>query len=294
MLRQTFEEFKAWAMLLKSEEGIDYTAKGKEVIEQMANGYCLAKDNNDEHKKNLYISGLMLRFWYTIHKLKEKSPIQGLDYSDFMAWLYEAIEYACKYRAWQDPTKKVNAQQAINQCIETIRVQKYYGFNLQKNKANYSTISLEEVFEEDGKTTLLETLVDEAGVEKTKQTNGANVATDLIQNYINKKKIVEAIILDTIAFNDTQRIAKKVVQEVDADGKEFKTTRQTTEFWPFRCVQILSNLPEDYAKYFCNNYKIIEKELDIALDVIRRANNQKLYKFLTKTLADARTVFSYA
>ena len=293
MMTQSVKEFKMWAKILKEEEGIDYSAKGREVIQQMADGYCLAKDSNDERNKNKFISGLMLRFWYVISKLQEKSPIQGLTYGDFMMWLYESIEYACKYRAWQDPTKRVNAQQAINQCIETIRMQKYYGYNLQKNKANYNVMSLEETLDTEEKTTLLDTLVDEEKLEKDRFVDGSNVVVDLIQRYINRNKIVEAIILDTIAFNDTQRINKQVVTETDTEGNEFKVTRHTTEFWPFRCVQFLSNLPEDYARYFCKTYKIIENELIPALDVIRKANNQKLYKYLERTLTDAKTVFAH-
>ena len=37
---------------------------------------------------------------------------------DFFWWLYEAIEYACKYRGWRDTSKKLNAQQCINKCID--------------------------------------------------------------------------------------------------------------------------------------------------------------------------------
>jgi hypothetical protein len=293
MLKTAFNSFKTWAKILKQEDGVDYSAPGRDVIQLMANQYCLAKDTNDERNKNKYIAGLMLRFWYAINKLKERSPIQGLDYSDFMAWLYEAIEYACKYRAWQDPSKKTNAQQAINQCIETIRVQKYYDLNLQKNKANINTYSLETPLDDEGKTTLMDSLLDDEEVERTRQEEGTGVAYDLIQRCINSKKIVEAIILDTIAFNDVQKVTKTTIKGVDEEGNPYKQTRHTSEFWPFRCVQILSNLPEDYAEYFCSHYKIVEKELMAALDSIKRANNQKLYKYLDNTLSGARQMFSF-
>ena len=132
MADAAFDHFKFWAKRLKTEEGIDYTEKGRDVIQVMIDRYCIAKDTNDEPRKNMYIAGLMLRFWYVIAKLQARSPIPGLEYEDFMGWLYESIEYACKYRKWQNPANKVNAQQCINQCIETIRVQKYYDLNLQK------------------------------------------------------------------------------------------------------------------------------------------------------------------
>lgn len=294
MLKAAFNSFRLWADTLKREQGIDYTTSGREVIQQMADGYCLAKDSGDERGKNMYIAGLMLRYWYAINKLKEKSPITGLDYTDFMAWLYEAIEYACKYRAWQDPNKKVNAQQAINQCIETIRMQKYYGYNLQKHKANVNTMSLEDTFEDDGKTTLLDTLIDEEAIEKERLEDGAEAAMELVQTCINNKKIVEAIILDTIAFNDVQKVTKTTVKGIDEDGNPTKVVQHTSEFWPFKCVQLLSNLPEDYFDYFTSHYNIVDNELLAALNSIRTANNQKLYRYLEKTLSGARQMFNFA
>jgi hypothetical protein len=289
-----FEQFKVWANRLKTEEGVDYTEKGKDVIQIMLDRYCLAKDMNDEPKKNMYIAGLMLRFWYVISKLQYRSPIPGLEYDDFMGWLYEAIEYACKYRAWQDPTKKVNAQQAINQCIETIRVQKYYDLNLQKNKVNQMTFSLDAEFDDEGESTLLDTLVDEDYEIEREYNESAEAAYALVQSCIDRKKIVEAIILDTIAFNDTQKVTKKVIKGVDFEGNPTKYTQTTSEFWPFRCVQILSNLPVDYASYFKQHYQVLEPELEAALAAIRAANNQKLYRYLAKTLKGARTMIQFA
>lgn len=289
-----FEQFKAAAKQLKAEEGVDYSEKGRDVIQLMLDRYCLAKDTNDEHKKNLYISGLMLRFWYVISKLQARSPIPGLEYNDFMGWLYEAIEYACKYRAWQDPTKRVNAQQAINQCIETIRVQKYYDLNLQKNKVNQMTFSLDAEFDDDGESTLLDTLVDEDYETEREYNEGAEAAYALVQSCIDRKKIVEAIILDTIAFNDTQKVTKKVIKGVDFEGNPTKYTQTTSEFWSFRCVQILSNLPVDYASYFKKHYQVLEPELEAALAAIRAANNQKLYRYLAKTLKGARDLVQFA
>jgi hypothetical protein len=289
-----FEQFKAAAKQLKAEEGVDYSEKGRDVIQLMLDRYCLAKDTDDEHRKNLYISGLMLRFWYVISKLQARSPIPGLEYNDFMGWLYEAIEYACKYRAWQDPTKRVNAQQAINQCIETIRVQKYYDLNLQKNKVNQMTFSLDAEFDEDGESTLLDTLVDEDYETEREYNEGAEAAYALVQSCIDRKKIVEAIILDTIAFNDTQKVTKKVIKGVDFEGNPTKYTQTTSEFWSFRCVQILSNLPVDYASYFKKHYQVLEPELEAALAAIRAANNQKLYRYLAKTLKGARDLVQFA
>lgn len=289
-----FEQFRALAKQLKIKEGVDYTEKGKDVIQLMLDRYCLAKDTNDEPRKNMYIAGLMLRFWYVVSKLQSRSPIPGLEYDDFIGWLYEAIEYACKYRAWQDPTKKVNAQQAINQCIETIRVQKYYDLNLQKNKVNQMTSSLDVEFDDDSETSPMDLLVDTDDVAAREHQEGAEAAYSLVQTCINKKKLIEAIILDTIAFNNVQKVHKKVVKGVDVAGNPTKYTQTSSEFWPFRCVQLLSNLPVDYASYFKKHYHVVEPELEAAISAIRSANNQKLYRYLRSTLNGAKDLVQFA
>ena len=97
--------------------------KGRDVIQVMADGYCRAKDTNNEIKKeyvHIRFDAQILVYYQASFSLVHR--FQGLEYNDFMGWLYDAIEYACKYRAWQDPSKHTNAQQAINQCIETIRL----------------------------------------------------------------------------------------------------------------------------------------------------------------------------
>jgi hypothetical protein len=111
---------------------------------------------------------------------------------------------------------------------------------------------------------------------------------------VSKIKLIEAIILDTIAFNDVQKVTKKVVKSVDSEGNPCKYTEHYSEFWPFKCVQLLGNLPEDYAEHFHKHYKVVEKEFDAALTAIRSATNQKLYKYLAKTLSGAKEIYSKA
>ena len=110
-------------------------------IDELADAYCDATDTENETLKNIYISALILRFWHKIDKMYKSNTVAPcLEYEDFFWWLYEAIEYACKYRGWKDPSKNLNAQQCINKCIETIKLQKYYNLRLDKNKTvNYCT-----------------------------------------------------------------------------------------------------------------------------------------------------------
>ena len=263
-------------------------------IDELADAYCEAVDKNDIVLKDIYISALVLRFWYVIDKLyKSNSVAPSLEHEDFFWWLYEAIEYACKYRGWQDPTKKLNAQQCINKCIDTIKLQKYYNLRLDKRKAINHSISLETPIggqDADGvQRTIKHTLESEERIEDS----STGDALALVQSYINRNKIVEAILLDNIAFNDVQRYFKKTIKTKNLEGETIKYTEHSSEFWPYRLIQIVSKLPSTYKKSFLNRYDISEEKLSAVLNVIDRANNQKLYKYLRNCLAELRQTYSY-
>lgn len=296
MLRDAFNNFMQYAKLLKAETGIQYDAKPyKETIRKMLDGYCKAMDEGDEHLKSLYVSGLMLRHWDKVKKLIAMCPGIGLDDEDFVGWVYEAIMLACEYRKWQKD-ESVNAQQCLNQCIETIRVRHYYEYNLDKHKANYNTISLSTPVGDEGdnglQRTLEDTMYDEDADAEVRMADGDSAARHLIQNFINKKKLVEAIILDIIAFGDTQKITKETKKGFDENGESYKYTSYKHEFWAFKAIQLLANLPDTYVEYFYENYDVVPEQFNAALEVLRKANNSKLYKELRKTLEHAKASLS--
>jgi uncharacterized protein YktA (UPF0223 family) len=261
-------------------------------IDELADAYCEAVDTDNETLKNIYISALILRFWSKIDKMYKSNTVAPcLEYEDFFWWLYEAIEYACKYRGWQDPTKKLNAQQCINKCIDTIKLQKYYDLRLDKKKTvNYCT-SMDTPINgdgEDGTKTIGDMLESEEYIED----HSSDDVMMLVQSYINNNKIIEAILIDAIAFNDVQKHFKKVVKTKNASGEDIKYTEHSSEFWPYKLVQIVSKLPDAYKKTFMERYRISEEKLDSVLDVIDHSNNQKIYRWLDKCLADLKV--SYA
>ena len=306
MSRNAFYIFKEKANALYQETGIQYDAKPyKDTIRLMLDGYCEALDTGDEYMKDLYISGLMLRFWDKVKKLNQSCPNIGLAEEDFVTWVFEAISLACDYRAWQKKDN-VNAQQAINMCIETIRVRHYYDMNLDIDKANYNTVSINQTIGDDGKSqslkTLEDTLSDEEEAERTAGLDGTTGAKNLIQNFINKKKLVEAIILDVIAFGNTTKAIKTTMQSTirDAEGKETTYTyaKYSYEFWIYKCIQELAEFNKKekeykaYSKYFAKNYEVKQEQLNAALEVLRKANNQKLYKEVRATLEAAKGIVS--
>jgi hypothetical protein len=260
-------------------------------IDELADAYCDAVDDGNEPLKDIYISALILRFWYTIDKMyKANSVAPSLEHEDFFWWLYEAIEYACKYRGWRDPDKKLNAQQCINKCIDTIKLQKYYDLRLDKRKAVNYCCSMDTPIGGDGDDAG-KTIGDMLEAETYVDDHSADDAILLVQSYINRNKIIEAILIDNIAFNDVQKHFKRTVKTLNAEGEPVKYVEHSSEFWPYRLIQIVSKLPATYKNYFMDRYSISEEKLTAILDVIDRANNQKLYRYLDKCLAELRTSY---
>lgn len=290
-MNSTFQIFKAQADQLFVEYQVKYSDKDPQVAAWMLD---TMDSTQDQHLRDLCAAGLMCRYWSVFTKAKVGFEEE---YDTKISYGWEAIEYALKYKAWQSPEKKVNADQAVKQCIHTIFLQHNYNANLDKSKANYDHDSLDvemaDIYGGDSKMTLGDTIVDEDELELKAQYEGSEAARSMVQFYIDKKKLVEAIILDTIAFNETDRVKKETTYTVDENGKKKKLTQTYKEFWPFKCVQILSKLPTSYADYFGNTYNVNPAELDKALASVRAATNQKLYKYLDRTLADAKSVFTY-
>lgn len=262
-------------------------------IDELANAYCDATDAGDETLKNIYISALILRFWYTIDKMYNANTVApSLEHEDFFWWLYEAIEYACKYRGWRDETKSLNAQQCINKCIETIKLQKYYDLRLDKHKTVNHCCSIDAPIaggDDDTSKSLADVLECESSIDDL---TADYAAMSLVQSYIDKNKIIEAILLDNIAFNDVQRHFKKVVKTTSESGEQVRYTEHSSEFWAYRLIQIVSKLPETYKTEFLRKYHISDEKLTAVLDVIEKANNQKLYRYLDRTLVELRATYA--
>ena len=262
-------------------------------IDELANAYCDAVDSNNKALKDIYISALVLRFWFNIDKMYRSNTVApSLEHEDFFCWLYEAIEYACKYRGWRNPEKNLNAQQCINQCIETIKLQKYYNLRLDKRKVANFCCSMEDPIGGDSSEDA-QTVADKLEAEESYDDHSNDDVMDLVQSYINKNKIIEAIIIDSIAFNDVQKHHKKVVKTKNFDGEDIKYTEHSSEFWPYKLVQIVSKLPESYKHSFSKRYNISEEKLNAVLDALAKVSNQKIYKYLSATLNDLKASYIY-
>lgn len=295
MANPAFEMFKKAAQLLETKYGVKYSDKNPDTAAWMLDTMELALEAGDEELRSCCAGGLMLRYWSVFTK---PQPGVEIDYEEKISRGWEAIEYALKYKVWHDLTRNVNADQAVKKCVTTINLQHNYNANLDKSKANNFVASMDEEIGKqfgygENEVTLGDTLVDENDLDDQARIAGSEYAIQLVQSYINRKMLVEAIILDTIAFNDVNKETRKVVKYTDTSGKQKKCTHVYKEFWPFRCVQILSTLPDTYDAYFARKYHFNPAEFSEALSAIRKANNQKLYKYLDKCLAGARANITY-
>lgn len=269
----------------------------KYSIDELANAYCDAVDTKNDALKDIYISALMLRFWFNIDKMyKANTVAPSLDHEDFFWWLYDAIEYACKYRAWRNPEKNLNAQQCINQCIDTIQRQKYYNLRLDKRKAANYCVSMDDPIvsatassSNPGESKTVGDMLED---EESYDDHSADDVMRLVQSYINRNKIIEAIIIDSIAFNDVQKHFKKTIKTTNQSGEQVRYVEHSSEFWPFRLVQILNGLSAEYRAMFTRRYNISDLKLTTCLEALHNMNNQKIYRMIDRTLDELRATYA--
>lgn len=270
----------------------------KYSIDELANAYCDAVDTKNEALKDIYISALMLRFWFNIDKMyKANTVAPSLDHEDFFWWLYDAIEYACKYRAWRNPEKNLNAQQCINQCIDTIQRQKYYNLRLDKRKAANYCVSMDDPIvsatasaSNPGESKTVGDMLED---EESYDDHSADDVMRLVQSYINRNKIIEAIIIDSIAFNDVNRYYKKTIKTKDANGNDYKYVEHSSEFWEYKLVKTINELSSsaEYGAEFVRRYNISDLKLTACLEALHSMNNQKIYRSIDRTLSELRATY---
>ncbi len=263
--------------------------------DQLMNGYVEALDEGDKVKQSKYLAAVVLRYWYTIGKkfLKDGKALK-LEIEDCYTYLVEAINLAAKYRGWLKPEKNVNAQTCILQALNTIYVRAYYVANLDKNSTNYRPqLSFDTSFMSstgDGThlVTLKDMLEDEQYTQDQNYDESAENAKHYIQKMIDAGKLVEAIILDQVAFGDTMREKVTKSSFIDENGNKVRVSEKQSEFWAHKLVKNLTELDDGYKKYFTDTYKVGIEPLNATLSKISKANNQKLYRYMRACFANCQ------
>ena len=250
------------------------------ITERMDN-FCEARDNGDSLMEESWFAAVLLNYRLMIVKLcKQHAKTLKLEMADFIDWFQCAILQAADNRSWQQDEKNFNAGTVITQIVNTrFLAAAYYESNLDINKANFATISLDAPLDSDTDDTRLDLLESNFAAPVDQYGKAAGI----IQDLINENKIIEAIITETIAYHDCLKVNSKMVKEVGEDGTIKRYKDVSSSFWPYRVVQILSNLPENYEDYFTNKFTVDKTKFKVGLHKIRTSSNPKLYKFLEST-----------
>lgn len=219
----------------------------------LANAYCDAEEKGDEESKNKYYSALMLRYWGNVFKLFRESKSARLEIEDFASWLSESLNVAFKYKRWRDPNHKAfkdpdAVDKIINRCIYSTRKRYYTYFNKDKRKLNYTIFSADSYPSD---------LLDFHNNTTTFQDT---TCRDIITNLLKRGKLEEAIIVDSICYQDT------------------------TQNGNFSRRKLLKELKELDASRFLVNKEDLNLQIKDIIDNFKTLNSVQLSRKITKTL----------
>lgn len=296
----------------------------------LANGYCDAEEAMWEAQENGnikeakfqnslrsgYLAALILRYWFKIFKWKVDSVSLRLEDADYVAWLSKALWVAFYYKQWRYEYKaKVQfgkfieweldengdkipnkyyyknddnaVDKIINQCCFSIRGREYQYANKDKRRCNNQIYSLDASVDENGDCAL-----EYAGAYTVDKAYGTG-CEEVIDLFIKKDKIIEAIIVDGIINWDTfkETRAKDSIIYCDREtGEEYEEeiTKVSSEFNPRKLVKYLNEIDQNFIKGFCDNHSIGEAKSLLVFDKLKKMSNSKLYKYIEKTLIEIK------
>ena len=237
-------------------------------IDALAHGYCLAESQGDKSLQSSYMSALMVRYWYMIPFIYDKSKSLRVDIEDVVGFLYDALVKAFKYKSWLDTSKDVSkekngVEKCINRCIDSVRQAAFQQSNTDSRKISYLTYSIDESIEKFGDAS--ETLFVE-------EEDPYSSIQDIIDYKLRNKDVIVALLVDSIVFNDC-----------------FVKNK-------FSITKMVSGFQVEYIDSFKKRYHIntkMSKNLDKLLTVDRRALNKIVKSKLIDLQAD-RTLISSA
>lgn len=269
----------------------DYESMSKS---DLANGYCDADEAGDKEKKDSYFLALMLRYWYKIYEWRNNSASLKLDDVDFVDWLIDSLNIAFRYRVWRDSKSPMyndpnGPDKVINRCCFSTRGRAYQHHNKDKRKANIQTNSIEAITAEAGDCALSNIGCTTPGPE----ISGVN---EIIGAFLKSNKVLEALIVDGIAYHDSFRTLKTPFykDDIDSQGRNIKRKYYTTEtiFDSRKLVKHLTSIDQAFiSNYFCKEYSISTEVGEALLSKLKKmaaTNNASLYKSIKKTLIEIK------
>lgn len=208
--------------------------------------------------------------------LAEKNKALNFELEDFASWISESLDVAFKYRRWRDPANELSKdpngpEKVINQCITSTAQRWYSHFNKNKRKINYNhdVYSLEESYEIYGDGA-------DAYMQHSETVDGPGASYDIVQFYLNKGKIIDALIIDGLAHYDTY------TPSMTSGNTQAKFSKRFL-------VKHLSGLDSEYLDYFKTTYHVDAVQLQEVVKELGTSSNSKLYNYIKKTISNMRT-----
>lgn len=232
------------------------TKEDYDDIEQLANTYVKYEKLNDKDMMSSCISALMVRYWYMVPFIYDKTKSLKIDIEDVVGILYDALMKAFKYKSWLDKSKGVSkekhgAEKCINRCIDSARQGAFQQSNTDSRKLNYMTFSVEESVELFG---------DASECLFVEDKDEMSAIKDLVEYKLKLKDLVSALVIDSICFNDCFNKAG------------------------FNLSRVVSGLyQKDYIQSFKFRYKL-DSDICDRLDALVKNKRQTLNTLVQKSL----------
>jgi hypothetical protein len=263
MIKETFDSF------VRSAKGLgDYQAMSKT---ELANGYCDADDANDPIKRDQYFSALILRYWFKVKEFAQHSQFARLELDDFVSWVSESLIIAFKYRRWRDPSHPLSKdpdgpQKVFNQALFSTQKRWLTHLNKNKRRVNYIAESIEEHIEIFGEKA--QSLTQHyTEIELTGPSEG------IVQRFLNNGSIADALIIDTIAHQDS------FVKATKKRNYLFDRTRVYTN---------LNKTTSAYLDYFKNTYDVNHDELSNVVKELNSLSKKEIYKRINSAMSKVK------
>lgn len=245
---------------------------------ELANGYCDADDAHDEQKRDQYYSALVLRYWYKIYEFSNFSHYTKLELDEYYSWVSEALDVGLKYRRWRDPSHPLSKDpngpdKVFQRSFYSTRQRWYKHFNRNATKSDYfgNSIYIDDLVEYNEDDFNVPSADREEGADNIFYKSG-NYSTleaesptyTIVQQYINKGNILDAVILDAISH------------QISLDSKG--------NFSRKNLVKLLNEIDFNYISTFEATYRVDNEKLKNAITDISSIPTKKLYRYITKTL----------
>ena len=227
---------------------------------------------------NAYVAAVILRYWGNIGKYYNASKASGFTIEDCYEWLIRAVLYTIEKHKWLDTDNKLyndpaGPDKVLNRVIYSTRQLAYYNANLDKRKANYGKVSLDEIREKAGDRA--ENITKETETFDNVDRLDFNM---LLEHYASKGEILKVLVLHSI-YHDFPFNAKQKKQAV------------TYKFKPSAVVNILREYASGEQNLLSQMYHIPQQELDNTLKRIvanKPEKSAKVIKAVIKSLAADR------